>query len=58
MPRPATGVTPVRNLRVPDGIWEPAKAKAKAEGHTLTAVITEFLTDYINTPPGKTQGGG
>ena len=51
MPRPATGKTPVRNLRVPDHIWKPALAKARAEGTTLTEVITRFLIRYISTPP-------
>ena len=51
MPRPATGKTPVRNLRVPQHIWEPALAKARAEGTTLTEVITRFLIRYISTPP-------
>ncbi len=51
MPRPATGKTPVRNLRVPKHIWEPALAKARAEGTTLTEVITRFLIRYVSTPP-------
>lgn len=51
MPRPATGKTPVRNLRVPEQIWGPALAKAKAEGRTLTEVITAYLRRYISTPP-------
>jgi hypothetical protein len=51
MPRPPTGKTPVRNLRVPEHIWGPALDKAKAEGRTLTAVITDYLRRYISTPP-------
>lgn len=50
MPRPATGKTPVRNLRVPDHIWKPAMEKAHAEGTTLTEVITRYLLRYISTP--------
>ncbi len=50
MPRPATGKTPVRNIRVSDALWKPAMAKAKAEGTTLTEVITRFLIRYISTP--------
>lgn len=46
MPRPATGQTPVRNLRVPDEIWEPALANARAEGKTITEVITAALKRY------------
>ena len=51
VPRPATGKTPVRNLRVVDEIWRPALAKARAEGRTLTEVITTYLRRYISTPP-------
>lgn len=50
-PRPATGKTPVRNLRVPDELWQPALAKAQAEGTTLTDVIKQYLTRYVSTPP-------
>lgn len=50
MARPATGKTPVRNLRLPDEIWDTALAKAQAEGTTLTEVIKRFLTRYIATP--------
>lgn len=46
MPRPATGKTPVRNLRVADDIWLPALAKAVAEGRTLTDVIEGCLRRY------------
>jgi hypothetical protein len=51
MPRPATGKTPVRNLRVPEQIWGQALDKARAEGRTLTEVITAYLRRYISTPP-------
>lgn len=55
VPRPATGKTPVRNLRVPDEIWEPALAKAHEEGRTLTDVIKDFLREYIapEKPPAE-----
>lgn len=51
VPRPATGKTPVRNLRVPDPLWSDAMAKAHAEGRTLTDVITAYLHRYVATPP-------
>lgn len=62
MPRPATGKTPVRNLRVSDAIWKPALAKAKGEGRSLTEVIIGFLRQYIADqpeqakPPERAQG--
>lgn len=51
MPRPATGKTPNRNLRVANEVWLPALAKARAEGRPLTEVIVAYLRRYISTPP-------
>ena len=53
VPRPATGKTPLRNIRVPAHIWNAAMAKARAEGRTLTEVIVAYLRRYISTPPRK-----
>lgn len=53
MPRPATGRTPVRNVRVAERLWRAAQDKAKAEGRTLTDVIVAYLRRYISTPPRK-----
>ena len=50
MARPATGKTPVRNVRVPDALWEAAKARAAAEGRTLTDVIVAALHRYVSAP--------
>lgn len=50
MPRPATGKTPVRNVRVPDDIWHAAQEKAEDEGRTLTEVIVTYLRRYISAP--------
>ena len=58
VPRPATGKTPVRNLRVPEHIWRPALEKAQAEGRTLTEVITVYLQRYISTPPRSVSRAG
>lgn len=51
VPRPATGETPVRNIRVSEGLWTAAKAKAKAEGRTMTDVLVSYLRRYVSTPP-------
>lgn len=56
MPRPKTGQTPVRSIRVPDGVWNPAKAKAEGEGRTIGDVITGFLHRYIDAPPAAGAG--
>jgi hypothetical protein len=46
--RPATGKTPLRNIRVPDDLWAAAKEEAAAEGRTLTDVIVSDLHRYVN----------
>ena len=51
VPRPATGETPVRNIRVAENLWSAAKAKAKAEGRTMTDVLVSYLRRYVSTPP-------
>lgn len=48
MARPATGKTPLRNVRVPDELWNAAMAEAKQEGRSLTDVIVSDLHRYVN----------
>lgn len=48
MARPATGKTPLRNVRVPDELWAAAMAEAKEEGRSLTDVIVSDLHRYVN----------
>jgi hypothetical protein len=48
MARPATGKTPLRNIRVPDELWNAAMAEAKEEGRSLTGVIIGDLHRYVN----------
>ena len=45
--------TPVRGVRVEDGLWRAAQAKAEAEGRTLTGVIVDYLRRYVASPPRK-----
>ena len=40
--------TPARSVRIPDVLWKKAKAKAKAQHTTVTAVIVKALLDWIN----------
>lgn len=47
MPRPATGQTPIRNVRIPDHVWDAAKTIAEQRGETLTSVIEAALRRYI-----------
>jgi hypothetical protein len=51
MPRPATGETPKRNIRIEDAIWDPALQRARHEKRTLTAVVKAFLARYGRTAP-------
>ena len=51
MGRPATGKTPSRNVRVPDGLWQAAKKRAASEGRTITEVIVSALHRYVSAPP-------
>lgn len=51
VPRPATGKTPLRNIRVEKELWQAALAKARAEGRTLTDVLVAYLRRYVSTPP-------
>ena len=53
VPRPATGRTPARNIRVDGELWKKALDKAHAEGRTLTEVIVTYLRRYVSTPSRK-----
>ena len=57
VPRPPTGKTPVRNLRVADEVWRPALSKARGEGKTLTEIIVAFLRDYVAGEPAQHTSG-
>ena len=41
-----TGPNPVRSFRVPDEIWDMAKARAAAEGVSISHVIVLLLVGY------------
>ena len=38
--------TPPRSIRIPDEIWQAAKARAAREGTTVTAIIMKALRRY------------
>jgi hypothetical protein len=44
--RPATGVTPKRNIRI-GNVWDEAAAIAEARGETMTAVVEAELRRYV-----------
>jgi predicted HicB family RNase H-like nuclease len=39
--------TPLRNVRVPDDLWQAAMAKALDRGETLSDVIRKALERYV-----------
>lgn len=47
VPRPATGKTPVRNVRIGDEIWEQVERAAHEDGTTATAIVKEALLEYV-----------
>lgn len=36
-----------RMIRVPDGLWEAAQAKARARGDSLAQVVRDALRRYV-----------
>lgn len=52
--RPATGVTPKRNIRVGQ-VWDDAAAIAAQRGETMTAVIERTLRNYVARHRGRTD---
>lgn len=39
--------TPIRNVRVPDDLWQAVKERAAAEGTTVTEVVVRALRRYV-----------
>jgi hypothetical protein len=42
--------TPVRHMRIAAQLWDPAAAKALAEGTTMTAIAIRAFRDYLDGP--------
>ena len=40
--------TPPRSMRIPDEIWEAAKAEAAERGETVTDAVVRFLRRYAS----------
>lgn len=36
-----------RSLRIPEDVWHAAVTKARAEGTTVTAIVTEALRRFV-----------
>ncbi|MDA8440505.1 MAG: hypothetical protein M0Z51_16825 [Propionibacterium sp.] len=41
------GATRLRNFRIPDDEYDPAKAKAATRGETVTDVVRRALVEYV-----------
>ena len=39
--------TPMRSLRIDDGLWQQVRERAEAEGRTVTALIRDALRQYL-----------
>lgn len=48
VPRPRTGETPIRHVRVPDKVWDQIGLIARDQGRTVTAVVLDALGRYID----------
>jgi len=44
--RTGRGETPPRSIRVPEDVWQAAKAEAERRGETVTDAILRFLIRY------------
>ncbi|GMA26175.1 hypothetical protein GCM10025864_39340 [Luteimicrobium album] len=43
--------TALRNVRIPDEVWEPAKVAAAENGETVSDVVRRALVEYVTPPP-------
>lgn len=46
-PVPNQPKTPTRTLRIPDELWDLAKAKARAQNTTISEKARELLTEWV-----------
>lgn len=47
MPRPRTGETPIRHVRVDDGLWTQIGGIAAEQQRTVSAVVIDALKRYV-----------
>lgn len=51
MPRPPTGQTPARAIRVENDIWDAARRRAELDGTTVSRVVRDYLAAYSAARP-------
>ena len=47
MPRPKTGETPIRHVRVEDSLWGQVSEIAREQGRSVSAVVIDALKRYV-----------
>jgi len=47
VPRPKTGETPIRHVRVEDSLWRQVGEIAREEGRSVSAVVIDALKRYV-----------
>lgn len=47
MPRPKTGETPIRHVRVDDQRWEQVEQAATEDGKTKTDIVVQAIDRYL-----------
>jgi predicted HicB family RNase H-like nuclease len=45
--------TTLRNVRIPDELWDAALRKAGEEGRSVSEVVREHLERWVTRPPRK-----
>jgi hypothetical protein len=43
--------TALRNVRIADKVWLPAKERAAENGETVSDVVRRALVEYVTPPP-------
>lgn len=47
VPRPKTGETPIRHVRVDESLWGQVGEIAREQGRSVTAVVIDALKRYV-----------
>jgi hypothetical protein len=47
VPRPKTGETPIRHVRVEDGLWSQIAEIAREQERSVTSVVIDALKRYV-----------
>lgn len=48
MPRPKTGETPIRHVRIDKETWDRVEQAAEEDGTTSTGVVKRAITEHLN----------